>query len=184
MFEVNRGSGIQTKQEFRKFFEDFFPGVYFLLTKYTKEKETAWDLAQEAFIKIYERWADFEDTESAKAFVYTVARNLFINHYRREQLRLNIYKNLELPDFDTNGFLKNVAAEETLRILYAAIDQLHEQTRTIIYLGLKGKNNAEIAQILNVSVNTVKTLKKNAYRTLRELLRKDHFWILFLLLNN
>ena len=46
---------------------------------------------------------------------------------------------------------------------------------------LEGKQNKEIAEILGISVNSVKTLKYNALSTLKEVL-KDHFYILLILL--
>lgn len=173
---------IRTYQDFKKFFKDFFPGVYAFLKKYTEE-EVAWDLAQTAFLKLYERWSDFETMESAKAFVYTVARNLFFNYYKKEKLRKNIYKELEYEVLDTNNFLENIAAEEVLRILYSAVEKLNGQTKIIIQLNLEGKSNVEVAEMLNISINTVKTLKKHAYRTLRKLLQKEYWWFGMLLLN-
>lgn len=172
---------IESQLDFKKFFEDFFPGVYSLLKKYTGEGDVSWDLAQEAFVKLYEKRVGWEDVESAKAFVYTIARNLFINYYRREKLKVDIHARLEYEEMDTHDFLNEVTAEETLRLLYAAINQLPSQTRTIILLNLKGKNNNEIAEELGVSVNTIKTLKKLAYRTLRELLQKEYWLLLFIL---
>ena len=41
-------------------------------------------------------------------------------------------------------------------------------------------HNTEIAEDLSISVNTVKSLKKAAYQTLRSLLAKDYWWIIFL----
>lgn len=46
---------------------------------------------------------------------------------------------------------------------------------------LEGKQNKEIAEILGISVNSVKTLKYNTLSTLKEVL-KDHFYILIILL--
>lgn len=175
--------GIQTQQGFKKFFEDLFPCVYSLLQKYTQENETAWDLTQEAFLKLYERRADFDNLESARAFVYAVAKNLFLNYYKREKLRRDVYADLNIQEIDTDNFLSNVVEEETLRLLYVAINHLSGQKKTIILLNLQGKNNMEVAEALNISVNTVKTLKKIAYRNLRELLSKEYWWLIFLLSN-
>ena len=47
-------------------------------------------------------------------------------------------------------------------------------------MNLKEKNTTEIAQDLGISVNTVKTLKKAAYKTLRDLITKDYWWIIFI----
>lgn len=166
--------------DFKKFFEEFFPAVYALMRKYTQEDEVAWDLAQDAFLKLWDKWDEFAGEENAKAFVYTVAKNLFVNYRNREKLKAEVYANLEIDEVDDNNYLKEIMAIETKCLLYAAIDQLPPQTRTIILLNLAGKNNTEIAEDLSISVNTVKSLKKAAYQTLRSLLAKDYWWIIFL----
>ena len=74
--------------------------------------------------------------------------------------------------------------QDTLRILHQAIDTLPPQTRKIILLGLNGKNNNEIAETLNISVNTVKSLKKSAYTSLREQLKDPMLFLLFLLIDS
>ncbi len=66
--------------------------------------------------------------------------------------------------------------------MYDAVDKLPSQTRSIILLNLKGFNNTEVER-LGVSVNTIKSLKKSAYVTLRTLLSKDLLMILFVLID-
>ena len=66
--------------------------------------------------------------------------------------------------------------------MYDAVDKLPSQTRSIILLNLKGFNNTEVER-LGVSVNTIKSLKKSAYVTLRTLLSKDLLMILFVLVD-
>ena len=76
--------------DFKKFFEEFFPAVYALMRKYTQEDEVAWDLAQDAFLKLWDKWDEFAGEENAKAFVYTVAKNLFVNYRNREKLKAEV----------------------------------------------------------------------------------------------
>ncbi len=58
--------------------------------------------------------------------------------------------------------------EETYRIVSEAINKLPDQMKAIMQLSLEGKKNAEIADRLNISTETVHTLKKIAYKKLRE----------------
>ena len=67
----------------------------------------------------------------------------------------------KLPDF-------SVQEEEILRELYAAIGELPQRSQEVILLSLEGKKNQEIAQL---SVLTVKTHKKNAFRYLKNRLQ-------------
>ena len=72
-----------------------------------------------------------------------------------------------------------IVEEETFRILSEAIEKLPTQMRAIMQLALEGKKNAEIAERLNVSPETVHTLKKVAYKKLRAFLT-DYYYCLLL----
>ena len=67
--------------------------------------------------------------------------------------------------------------EEAFRLLDKAIETLPAQTRRILRLTLSGNSVNEIATNLKITVNTVKTLKQRAYKTLR-----DKFGEMFILL--
>ena len=63
--------------------------------------------------------------------------------------------------------MKYYIQEETIRLIYEAIESLPENCKNIIDLSLKGLKNDAIAETLKISVNTVKTHKKTAYKILR-----------------
>ena len=174
---------IVSHKEFKAFFETFFIPVYTLMQRYTGERDLSRDFPQEAFVRVFEHWGEFETEENAKAFLYTVARRIYLDHCKHQKIE-NQYQNRvneeELEEYD---FLKEVTQQEVSRILYDAVDKLPSQTRSIILLNLKGFNNTEVAERLGVSVNTIKSLKKSAYVTLRTLLSKDLLMILFVLVD-
>ncbi|WP_302300438.1 RNA polymerase sigma factor [Butyricimonas virosa] len=174
---------IVSHKEFKAFFETFFIPVYTLMQRYTGERELSRDFTQEAFVRVFEHWGEFETEENAKAFLYIVARRIYLDHCKHQKIE-NQYQNRvneeELEEYD---FLKEVTQQEVSRILYDAVDKLPSQTRSIILLNLKGFNNTEVAERLGVSVNTIKSLKKSAYVTLRTLLSKDLLMILFVLVD-
>ena len=174
---------IVSHKKFKTFFETFFIPVYTLMQRYTGERELSRDFTQEAFVRVFEHWGEFETEENAKAFLYTVARRIYLDHCKHQKIE-NQYQNRvneeELEEYD---FLKEVTQQEVSRILYDAVDKLPSQTRSIILLNLKGFNNTEVAERLGVSVNTIKSLKKSAYVTLRTLLSKDLLMILFVLVD-
>lgn len=172
---------IRSHTEFKKFFHKFFPSVYALMQKYTEDEELARDITQEAFMKLYESREEFETVDNAKAFLYTIARRLYFNHYKHLRVVENLYPELSGEEVDEENYLQEVTLRETIRILYAAIDRLPPQSKKIILLNLQGKNNNEVAEELNISVNTVKSLKKSAYMTLRKYVGKEYLWLLIFL---
>lgn len=172
---------IRSHTEFKKFFHEFFPSVYALMQKYTEDEELARDITQEAFMKLYESREEFETVDNAKAFLYTIARRLYFNHYKHLRVVENLYPELSGEVVDEENYLQEVTLRETIRILYDAIDRLPPQSQKIILLNLQGKNNNEVAEELNISVNTVKSLKKSAYMTLRKYVGKEYLWLLIFL---
>lgn len=173
---------IQSNKEFEVFFRENFPAVYTFMKRYTGDDELAADLAQEAFVRVFERREEVVSVEYGRAFLYTIARHLYWNHCKHQRVADKYSVQLNENEVDDYDFLKEVTRQETIRILYAAVDQLPPQTRRIILLNLEGKNNTEAAEELHISVNTVKDLKKAAYVTLRRLLSKDYFFVLTFLL--
>lgn len=171
---------------FKSFFQEYFEPVFQFARKYTADEAIARDIAQDSFIKLYERRADFDVMEKAKSFVYITARNLCLDHLKHKKIEHQYAQNIKIEgeEAEEQFFLEEVTYQETLRILRAAIDQLPPQTREVILVSLDGKNNNEIAETLDISVNTVKTLKKNAYKSLREILGKHYLFILLLLFEN
>ena len=119
------------------------------------------------------------DGVSAKTFLYVSIKNLCFNYLRDKKETID-YTNQEVINREYH-FKNRLIEEETYRIVSHAIDSLPPQSSKIIKMCLEGKQNKEIAEILGISVNSVKTLKYNALSTLKEVL-KDHFYILIILL--
>ena len=111
-----------------------------------------------------------------------IARHFYWNHCKHQRAKENYFAQLDESNVDDYDFLQEVTRQETMRMLYVAIDQLPPQTRNVILLNLEGKTNPEVAEELGISVNTVKCLKKSAYETLRGTLSKNYFVILMFLL--
>ena len=160
----------------KHFFVRFYPSLCVFGKKYIPETDIAEDIAQDSFLVYWESHKQFENIEYLKGFLYQTVKNKCLNHLKLKGLRSEILK----YGLDREEYLyEMVLEEETYRIIHKAIENLPPQSRRIIELSMKGYKNPEIADELEISINTVKTLKGNAYKTLRENL-KDHVFILFL----
>lgn len=164
-------------KEFEKFFKENYPPVYLFLKHYTGDPELSADLAQETFTRIIEQKTPLE--QCGRAYLYTMARHLYWHHQRHRKVEEDYIASMRHEEeADETNFLTEVTVQETLRALHAAIKRLPPRTQEIIRLNLEGKSNAEVAECLRISLNTVKDLKKSAYATLRQLLSKEHLFIL------
>lgn len=163
------------KKAFKQFFESFYPSVCVYAGKYLKDIDLSEDITQEAFIEFWKSKGEFTDIKAIKGYIYTITKNKCLNYLKIKGIRENIMKN-DLSEDDY--FYEFILEEETYRIVHQAVNKLAPQSCKIIWLSLEGNKNQDIAVHLDVSINTVKTLKKNAYKELRNLL-KDHIFFLF-----
>jgi RNA polymerase sigma-70 factor (family 1) len=162
---------------FKPFFESFYPSLCLFANKYTRDHEAALDIVQEAFVYIWNKKGDVDSINSAKAYLFKYVRNRSLNYLRDHEKQ----KSLNFEQLDSEIFFRdNLIEEETYRTIYDAIKNLPPQGQRVIELSLDGYKNQEIADELNISVNTVKTIKLRAFKAMREEL-KDNLFILFML---
>jgi RNA polymerase sigma-70 factor (family 1) len=156
------------ENELKAVFDLYYKSLLMYANRFLPSVAECEDLIQDVFISIWEKKITFPDEISLKIYLYKSARNKcynIIKHKKIEQdYAFNAIQSLE----NDNLFLKQVLEEEVVRELYQAIEILPERKKEIIKLSLKGIKNAEIAEILNIKLQTVKTLKSQSYTILRE----------------
>lgn len=113
-----------------------------------------------------------------KAFLYTAVHNKALNELEHSKVVYEYAQNVIEKKKDS-FFHDAIVEEETYRIVSEAINKLPDQMKAIMQLSLEGKKNAEIADRLNISTETVHTLKKIAYKKLRENLKDYYYFLLF-----
>lgn len=101
-----------------------------------------------------------------------------LNHLKHEQLDIPNFSGQE--EFDS-GFEAAIIEQETFHMVRKAVEELPTQMRNIILYSMKGLKNHEIADKLQISEGTVHTLKKFAYRKLRESLKGINYTLLLFL---
>lgn len=166
------------KASFREFFEDFYPILCSFAFKFLRTKDKSEDVAQESLVKYWERRRDFDDMKSVKNFLYVTTRNQCLNMLKQSK------RNEDLEQLKTMGsesFLKETFLDqETFHMVQKAISELPHRQREIIELTLKGIRNPQIALQLNITENTVKTTKRNAFKKLREVLKENYYLLLMM----
>jgi RNA polymerase sigma-70 factor (family 1) len=154
------------RQSFEVLFKKYYASFCVVAFRYVDDKDVAKDIAQEVFIKLWDKRHSYDEIPSVKTFLYVLVKNACLNHIRSQKIR---DKHLGAIGKEGEVFFQQATIpEETYRQLEAFIEQLPPQSANIIRLNLKGFSNGEIAENLGVSINTVKTLKYNALRSMRE----------------
>lgn len=162
---------------FEALFQELYPSMCAVATRFITDKDAAEDIAQEAFVKLWEKREAYEDIPCLKTFLYVSVKNLCFNYIRDKKVTID-YTSPEAQSREA-VFKDFLIEEETYRVIDNAVNALSPQSARIMKMCLEGKQNKEIAEVLGISVNSVKTLKYNALDVLRRTL-KDYFYVLML----
>ncbi len=174
-----------TKKEKDELFEkEFLPHadpLYTFAFHLTYNEEDANDLVQDTFFKSYRFIESYERGTNAKAWLFKILKNSFINEYRRKAKRPN--------EVDYEDFIAYQDADESVGVgaldlrsemfqnmmgdeITKAINKLPADFRTVILLcDVEDFTYEEIAKIVDIPVGTVRSRLHRARNMLKDLLR-------------
>ena len=154
----------------------YFPVVCSYANKIIDNWAEAEDIAEELFIKLWERRNTIKNFNEIKGFLYTAARNASLNLLRgRNREKKRHLEFVQNQDADPGEFIY----EEMLAEIRKAMQTLPEKMREIFILSYyKKMSNAEIAVHLNLSNQTVRNQKTKAIAVLKALLKEKTFFLL------
>ena len=152
--------------------------VYAVCLKMVRNPETARDLGQETFVKVFNALSTFDRSYTFSTWLYKIARNTCIDHFRRAKIETY---SLDAPLKTRDGEMERefqspietperfLLLKERGRLIREAIDSLPDKYREVIHLRHTSElSYEEIADRLNVPLGTVKARLFRA----RELLKK------------
>ncbi|MEX2168130.1 MAG: RNA polymerase sigma factor [Pirellulales bacterium] len=142
--------------------------LFYYLRRLAASEEDAWELLQEAWLKVVKSLGTLRDPHTLPAFLYTTARNTALSRMRGRVLETNY-------DFADNLLddrsIDDHAALENAEEVHRALDQLPLAQREALTLHyLQDLSLDDIASVLNVPLGTVKSRLFYAKRALRDIL--------------
>ena len=170
-----------TYSQFQDIFNRYYASLCVFADRYVEDKALSADIAQDVFVKLWEKRSSFQDQMRVRSFLYTAVHNRALNEISRKKTEKNCKESLNRL-FVNDLFHERVVEEETFRLLLEEIDRLPGQMREIMLRALDGMRNEAIADALGISPETVHTLKRIAYKKLRESLKDEYYFLLLLLI--
>ena len=142
--------------------------LFRLALRITFDRAEAEDIVQDALIKVWNKRDEWGELESIEAYCLTVVRNLAIDRsQKKEAQNLTLTpETQEMPDAQTpeSQFERN----EQFQLVHRLVNELPEKQRTIVQLrDIEGKSYKEIAEVLDVSPQTVAYRIQQALKLLR-----------------
>lgn len=185
-FELTKAFSEGDENSLKLYFNEFYPALCVYANSFTHNMEVAKEIASEAFYKTWTYREQFINPGSIRAYLYVLVRHDASRWHIKDQ-KLKI---VPLKDFwraqllDHDEFSRLVKAE-TFGILYNTIESLPPECRKVFKLLLTGRKIAEIADLLKVSVSTVKAQKARGITLLKKRIDPSALFIIsFLELNN
>jgi len=148
--------------------------VFLLAYSYLRNNEDALDVVQETFLRLYQKVDMFRSEKSFQTWLLQIAKNLCIDYYRKNYSRnkdLRSDKDVNEVNVPARNDKNSQSFSDIQRVFAECLDQITERQRLIFVM--KHYNNLEykeIAQILRISVGTVKSLHFKATQNLRALM--------------
>lgn len=159
------------QRAYRVVFEHYYPRVWEFVRRIVKSDTVAEDVAQDIFVKIWERREMFGvEVHSFSNYIYVMSRNAAINALRRMGRITPLVEQSVHAQSDTSLEEDYYAREKEL-IIRLAVCRMPEQRRRIFEMSrYMGMDNQTIATTLNLSKKTVENHLTLALKTLRSVL--------------
>ena len=157
---------LKDAQIFKAVFNMLYPRAYTFTLKLLQDEVVSADITQEAFLYMWEKAYCFPDLLAFKSYLYSCLKNKTLNYIRdyRVERGMQELKDVFVDEVDIDHLI--IKQELKARIL-DEVNRLGGVKRDVILLRLEGYSYDEISEELGLSINTVKTHKKQAYKDLR-----------------
>jgi len=164
---------------FGKLVERYQRRVYALAYGILRNREDAWDVSQEAFVKAYKNLSTWHGESAFYTWLYRITYNFALDTLRAKGRRGTVAIDESMPESDLN--LDHIAQpehpgaavdrRELAEVVSAAMAKLTEKHRAIIVLReIEGLSYEEMAEVLKISKGTVMSRLFHARRNLQILL--------------
>ncbi len=144
--------------------------VYAVSYRVVYSREDAEEVTQDVFIKVYDNLKKFKEGTSFKAWIYRIAVNTAINYYNKKKRDITHDGDYEIaselygkgPEVEENLQAKH--NEEKVEELLSRLNP--DQKACMVLREIEGMSYEEIAKVLNIKINTVRTRLKRAREAL------------------
>jgi RNA polymerase sigma-70 factor, ECF subfamily len=162
-----------TQKELRKqedFNEEIIPhldALYNFALRLTTDPNDAEDLVQDTIVKAYRFFNSYEKGTNAKAWLFRILKNSYINNYRKKSKKpqevdydevSTFYETVRAERTDTSDLEDKMYRELMDDDITNALEELPEDFRTVVLLcDVEGFTYEEIANMLDVPIGTIRS---------------------------
>jgi RNA polymerase sigma factor (sigma-70 family) len=175
-------SDTEKHQIFNKEFMPHIDAMYNFAYRLTNDEDDANDLIQDTYLKAFRFINSFQEGTNAKAWLFRILKNSFINDYRKKSKEPSkvdyqevetVYNSTEDAEYESTTDLRLESVQDMIGDEVAmALNGLPIDFRTVIILcDIEGFTYEEMAKILDIPIGTVRSRLHRARNLLKEKLR-------------
>ena len=175
--QIKQGS----EEAFREVYVKYHRILYAVALKMLKDNSAAENAVQHVFVKLCVGRSDLTVMLSLRNYLYTMTRNFILNYLRSRNTDLeHSYRLAQLMPVASDPLDAQIERDDLSEVLDTVIAGLPTQKRQVMYLRKAGYSNPEIAEMLNLSVNTVRSHYQEGVKLLKS--RLGHIVLLIVTL--
>lgn len=154
--------------EFEAFFEREKQSLFQALCLVTRSRFEAEELAQDAFLSLYERWDRVAEMDDPTGYLYRTTMNAFRSWHRRSALAAKRAIGLTRPD-------DAITEIEEQDVVVRALEPLTARQRAaVVLIDFMGYSSEEAGRMLGIRASTVRTHAERAHRDLKARMDRSH----------
>jgi RNA polymerase sigma-70 factor (family 1) len=168
---------------YNELYDKLYRKLFLFAKSLIDDTEEARDIVTESFIKLWAQQNHFANMVHLQVYFYTVIKNACIDHLRKNKLRNKIeHQLLRSGKISENAIERKYQEAELVQILYERINQLPDRMQQVFKLTyLDGYSRTEVAQMLNLSENTIRNTNAAAMKAIRLTLGVEQMVVLIFL---
>lgn len=161
---------------FEALFRTYAERLSAFASQYVNLPEIAEEIVQDIFLEIWQGREHWCPKRNVRAYLYKMTRNRALNYLKHEEVVASWKQQAGVKESETLPIPEEDLHQKELRqAIQDAIKQLPERRRRIFVLSRRhDMTYREVAETLDISVNTVETQMSRAFSTLRQLLAHYH----------
>lgn len=151
-------------------------GVYRMALMYCKSKESAFDITQDVFVKVFQNLKSFRGDSTFKTWLYKIVYYESLNWIRKNK-KFKYNQDIDEIEFaiSSNSYADDaVLKKERYKTLNDSMDKLNKKYKTVVYLKyFENLSLKEIAKIVNTTEGTIKNILFRSVRKLQDIMKPE-----------
>jgi RNA polymerase sigma-70 factor (ECF subfamily) len=158
---------LKKQSDFRSEMLPHLDAMYNFALRLTMDPTDAEDLVQDTVVKAYRFFSSYEKGTNAKAWLFRILKNSYINNYRKKSKRPNevdydevstFYETIRADQTDTSDLEERMYRDMLDDTVTKALEDLPEDFRSVVLLcDVEGFTYEEIANMLDVPIGTIRS---------------------------